>query len=204
MTKSYHILLVDDHTLLRQGVEAMLQIEPDFKRITHASSGAEALAVLRTTSPDIILLDRRMPDSDGFDLLTELRKISPGARIIMMTASATAREVSIARGLGAHGHLSKSVRRDTLINTIRRVLAGESCYEPQSLPRDEGTRALTPREFDVLENLRRGLSNQDISSVLGISEHTVKAHVKVIFAKLGASNRSEAVTRGLELGILEL
>ena len=204
MTPSYHILLVDDHTLLRDGLEAILQLEPDFQQITHAASGAEALAVLRATSPDIILLDRRMPDGDGFDLLREFRRVAPAARIIMMTASATPREVSIARSLGACGHLSKSVRRATLIHTLRRVLAGESCYEPQVMPRDEGTRALTPRELDVLENLRRGLSNQDVSSILGISEYTVKAHVKMIFSKLGASNRSEAVTRGLELGILDL
>ncbi len=204
MQAPIHILLVDDHTLLRVGVEAILRLEPDFQCISHAGSSAEAFAIVRASAPDIILLDRRMPDSDGLDLLAEMGKLSPRTRVIMMTASANPREVATARDLGAAGYLSKNVRRVTLINTIRIVLAGGTCFEPQTHPGRAGTPALTPRELDVLEKLRHGLSNQDVSQALGISEHTVKGHVKLIFAKLNASNRSEAVTLALELGILEL
>jgi len=204
MNSGIHILLVDDHTLVRDGVEAILDLEPDFQRISQAASCSEALAIVRDDPPDIILLDRRMPEGDGFDLLAEFVKIVPRSRVIMMTASATPREVALARDLGAAGHLSKSVRRATLIGAIRSVLAGGTCFEPQVLIPETETPKLSPRELDVLENLRRGLSNQDISQILGISEYTVKAHIKVIFTKLAVSNRSEAVTRGFELGILEL
>jgi DNA-binding NarL/FixJ family response regulator len=204
MKTETHILLVDDHALVRDGMEAILRLEPDFRHIAHAATGAEALAAVRANPPDIVLLDRRMPESDGFDLLAELRKIVPQTRVIMMTASATPREVAHARSLGAAGHLPKSVHCATLIKAIRTVLAGGTCFEAQSLPRGASDPALSPRELDVLENLRRALSNQEISQVLGISENTVRTHVKAIFAKLGAANRSEAVTRGLELGILSL
>jgi DNA-binding NarL/FixJ family response regulator len=199
-----HILLVDDHALVRDGVEAILQLEPDFTIISHASSAAEALAAVRREAPDIVLLDRRMPEADGFDLLAELGKLVPQSRVIMMTASATPREVAYARSLGAAGHLPKNVRRAALIGAIRTVLAGGQSFESQAVPKGAGVPALTPRELDVLENLRRGLSNQDISQILGISEYTVKAHVKVIFSKLGAASRSEVVSRGFELGLLNL
>ena len=105
------ILLVDDHALVRDGVEAILQFEKDFVHIVHAASSAEALAAVRAHPPDIVLLDRRMPESDGFDLLEEFRKTHPQLRVIMMTASATPRDVDYARRLGAVGHLPKSVRR---------------------------------------------------------------------------------------------
>ena len=201
MTSGICILLVDDHSLVRDGVEAILQLEPDFHQILHAASCAEALAVVRAEVPDIVLLDRRMPEGDGLDLLIELRQIAPQARVIMMTASATPSEVARARSLGAAGHLPKSVRRATLVGAIRVVIAGGTCFEAQAGPVSAAP-ALSPRELEVLENLRRGLSNQDISRVLGIGEYTVKAHMKGIFAKLGAANRSEAVTLGFELGIL--
>lgn len=204
MKTGIHILLVDDHSLVRDGVEAILQLEKDFQHIAHAASCAEALAAVRDTAPDIVLLDRRMPEGDGFDLLAELRKIAPQTRVIMMTASATPREVAHARSLGAAGHLPKSVRRATLIGAIRAVLAGGTCFESQAPNPGTVGPALSPREIEVLENLRRGLSNQDISRILGISEYTVKAHLKAIFVKLDAASRSEAVTRGFELGILSL
>lgn len=204
MKTGIRILLVDDHSLVRDGVEAILQLEKDFHHITHAASCAEALTAVRTAAPDIILLDRRMPEGDGFDLLAELQKIAPRTRVIMMTASATPREVAHARSLGAAGHLPKSVRRATLIGAIRTVLAGGTCFESQAPSPGTAGPALSPRELEVLENLRRGLSNHDISRILGISEYTVKAHVKVIFVKLDAASRSEAVARGFELGLLSL
>lgn len=204
MKRAVHILLVDDHTLVRDGMEAILKLEPDFKRVTHAANGSEALSHMRTDAPDLVLLDRRMPECDGFDLLVEILKSAPQTRVIMMTASATPREVDTARALGAAGHLSKNVRRGTLIQAIRTVLSGGTCFESKPNHCGGDIPPLTPRELDVLENLRRGLSNQDISIILGISEYTVKGHMKLIFAKLNVSNRSEAVTRALESGILDL
>ncbi len=204
MKREIHILLIDDHTLVRDGVEAILQLEPEFKRITHACNGKEALAAIYNSLPDIILLDRRMPECDGFDLLVEILKAVPHARVMMMTASASPREVELARSLGAAGHLSKNVRSSILIQALRAVLAGGTYFESQQISTCGDIPQLTPRELDVLDNLRRGLSNQDISIILGISEYTVKGHLKLIFAKLNVSNRSEAVTRALESGILDL
>ena len=203
MKSGIRILLVDDHSLVRDGVEAILQLEPDFHHIAHAASCREALDAVQAAAPDIILLDRRMPEGDGLDLLAELRQIAPQTRVIMMTASATPSEMARARSLGAAGHLPKSVRRAMLVGAIRTVIAGGTCFETQATPVSAAP-ALSPRELEVLENLRRGLSNQEISQVLGIGEYTVKAHMKGIFAKLGAANRSEAVTLGFESGILSL
>ena len=179
------ILLVDDHALVRDGVEAILQLEKDFVHIVHAASCAEALAAVRAHPPDVVLLDRRMPESDGFDLLEEFQKIHPHLRVIMMTASATPREVEYARRLGAVGHLPKSVRRAALIGAIRLVLAGGTCFQSQPPASGSPLPTLTPRELEVFENLRRGLSNHDIARCLGIGEYTVKAHVKVILHKVG-------------------
>lgn len=205
MKTGIHILLVDDHSLVRDGVEAILQLEKDIRQIDHAASAREALAVIQAQPPDIVLLDRRMPDGDGLDLLAELRRLIPRTQVIMMTAAATFQDVETARTLGAAGHLPKTVRRAALISAIRTVLAGGTCFDQSALPTKPGSGPkLSPRELEVLENLRRGLSNQDISQVLGISEYTVKSHMKVIFTKLGASGRAEAVTRGFELGLLSL
>ena len=205
MENSIHILLVDDHALVRDGIEALLQLESDFHPIRHASSCAEACSAIVLAMPNIILLDRRMTDGDGFDLLIELRKLAPSAKVIMMTASATPSEVERGRSLGAAGHLSKSVRRAALIGAIRKVISGGTHFEPKPQPNSVGSAiVISPRELDVLENIRRGLSNQEIAIVLGIGEYTVKAHIKSVFGKLGAANRSEAVTLGFESGLLNL
>jgi len=205
MKNSIHILLVDDHSLVRDGVEAILRLEKDIQDIDHSGSAKEAIESVKAHPPDIVLLDRRMPDSDGLDLLVELRRLAPRTRVIMMTAAATLQDVEAARSLGAAGHLLKTVRRATLISAIRTVLAGGQCFD-QCLPPPTSApgQKLSPRELQVLENLRRGLHNHEIAQILGISQYTVKAHLKVIFTKLGASGRAEAVTRGFELGLLSL
>lgn len=204
MPENIHILLVDDHALVRDGIEAILQLESDFNPIHHAASCAEALSAVARSAPDLILLDRRMTDGDGFDLLASLRQLVPATRIIMMTASATPSEVERGRKLGASGHLSKSVRRSNLIGAIRRVIAGGTHFEQTQSKSGSAQIPITPRELDVLENIRRGLTNHEIAVALGIGEYTVKAHVKSVFTKLGAANRSEAVNLGFELGLLNL
>ena len=203
MNPGIRILIVDDHSLVRDGMEAILRLESDFQHITHASSCAEALTAVRADEPDLVLLDRRMPEGDGFDLLGELRQIAPRTRVIMMTSSTTPIEVARSRSLGAAGHLSKNIRHATLLRAIRSVLGGGTCFEAETtlLP---ATHTLSPRQCEVLEHLSRGLSNLEIGQILSIGEYTVKDHVKGIFAKLGAANRSEAVTIGFKRGILSL
>ena len=204
MKPAIRILLVDDHSLMRDGVEALLRTEKDLQNIGHASSCAEAITSVRACPPDIIMLDKRMPEGDGFDFLKELPKFSSSARVIMMTASATPHEIQQARELGVSGYLSKSIRRPDLISAIRRVLAGGTCFEQRVSEANAVDPHLTQREIEVLESLKGGRSNSDIATVLGISEYTVKNHLKVIFQKLNAANRSEAITRAIELGILNL
>jgi len=165
MKRGLRILLVDDHSLVRDGVEAILRLEKDIEHISHAATAAEALVSVKADMPDLILLDRRMPDGDGFDLLLELQKKKPQPRVIMMTASAMRQEMELARSLGAAGHLPKTIRRAALIEAIHSVLAGGTCFESAATTAP----LLSPRELQVLENLRRGLSNQDISRVLEIS-----------------------------------
>lgn len=203
MKPGIRILIVDDHSLVRDGMEAILRLESDFQHIAHASSCSEALTAVRAEERDLVLLDRRMPEGDGFDLLAELRHLAPHTRVIMMTSSTTPSEVARSRALGAAGHLSKNIRHATLIGAIRCVLGGGTCFEaePSHLPADL---TLSPRQIEVLENLSRGMSNLEIGQILGIGEYTVKDHVKGIFAKLGAANRSEAVTIGFKRGILGL
>ncbi len=198
MKRRIRILLVDDHTLIREGVASILACEEDMGPIDHAAGAAEALAAIRASVPDIVLLDRRMPDSDGFDLLPEIRKLSPHSRVIMMTASATRGDVLQAKEFGASGHLLKTVRGAALITSIRTVLAGGTCFDARA----DAKPLLSPREVELLEHIHLGQSNHDISLSLNISENTVKWHLKVIFAKLGVASRAEAVTRGFELGIL--
>ena len=203
MKPAIRILIVDDHSLVRDGMEAILRLESDFQDIAHASSCAEALTAVRADEPDLVLLDRRMPEGDGFDLLGELRHIAPQTRVIMMTSSTTPSEVARSRALGAAGHLSKNIRHATLLRAIRAVLGGGTCFEAETtlLP---ATHTLSPRQCEVLEHLSRGLSNLEIGQILSIGENTVKDHIKAIFAKLGAANRSEAVTIGFKCGILGL
>jgi DNA-binding NarL/FixJ family response regulator len=196
------LLIVDDHAVVREGLEAMLGVDPAIGPVFTAASTAEALPVCAESRPDVVLLDLRMPGSDGFDALEIIRERWPAIRVLVLSASASPAEVALARRKGAAGYLSKSADRATLVAALRTVAAGGTLFAPESGPSPVAEPGLSGRELEVLRHLGRGLTNQELGLALGISPETVKSHVKAIFHKLEAADRAEAVARAYELGLL--
>jgi DNA-binding NarL/FixJ family response regulator len=195
------LLIVDDHAVVREGLDAMLGVDPLFESIATAASAGESLKACDGFSPDVILLDLRMPQCDGFDALGIFLRLWPEAKVIILSASATGAEIQLARRNGAKGYLCKSASRSALIDAIRTVARGETVF-PSSPARPAQPHDLSVRELEVLRQFGLGLSNQQLGIALGISSETVKSHAKSIFQKLGVSNRTEALARGYELGII--
>jgi DNA-binding NarL/FixJ family response regulator len=211
------IVVVDDHPVVREGLVAMLQTQPDFEVVGEGGSGAEALGMIDRMKPDVVLLDLELPGIDGVGVLRELRGRSSPPRVIVFTIFDTDDRIIAAVEAGAAGYLLKGAPRSDLFAAIRVVHAGGSLLQPIVAstvlrhvagrePRREGASkiALTPREHEVLELLARGRSNKEIATSLGVAERTVKFHVSALFAKLGATNRTEAVTRGMQAGLVSL
>lgn len=197
------LLIVDDHAVVREGLEAMLRRDPYFAKIATASSGMEAIALCAALGPHVILLDVRMPGNDGFSVLETLLQRWPQIRIVLLSASATSAEVKLARRLGAAGYLPKTSDRQTLVQAIHTVAGGGTCYAADPEPANAQS-TLSARELEVIRHLGRGLSNHDLGRVLGVSEHTIKSHLKAIFGKLGVADRAEAVARAYELGLVSV
>ncbi len=199
------VLIVDDHPVVRGGLEAMLVSEKGFRVLACASSGAEAVeACQRSGVPDVVLLDVRMPDADGFQTLLVLLRHFPGVRVLLLAGMPLKHEAERARELGAVGYLSKSADQAELLDAIRAAHGGGGFFLRKAEARPATQPVLSPREIEVLELLSRGHSREDIGKALCISPETVKSHVKAILAKLEVSGRTEAVARGYELGLLRV
>lgn len=199
------LLVVDDHAMVRMGLRAMLALEPDFEVIAEAEDALEALEQYRKFLPDIVLLDLRMPGDSGVVAVRRILSEFPEARIIMLTSFDLEEEVFQSLDAGAQGYVLKSVEREELNRTIRQVHRGERCVPPaieQRLIERARSQPLSAREIEVLDHMRRGHSNRDIASALGISEHTAKNHSRAILRKLRVSDRAEAVAAGFERGLL--
>jgi len=205
--KPIRILLADDHPVLRQGVRALAADEADMEFVAEASSGLEAIEEFRKHRPDIVLIDLQMPDMNGIEAMGTIRNEFPDARFIVLTTYAG--DVQIARALkaGARGYLLKSLLRRELLETIRAVHAGQKRI-PAELAAQVADHladdSLTSREIDVLRLIAAGNANKIVADKLSITEETVKGHVKSILSKLGANDRTHAVTIGLKRGIIEL
>lgn len=201
------LLIVDDHSVVRMGLAAVFGMYDDFKVAGEAEDGAQAVDAFRNLNPDVVLMDVRMPGMDGIEALRAIRKEAPEARVLMLTTSELDEDVHLALEAGACGYLPKSVSRAELAQAVRAVRAGGK-YLPQSiqcrLSELVKRRHLSDREIEVLDGMRRGLSNRDIAVALTISEHTVKCHVKAILQKLESADRAEAVARGFEQGLLRV
>lgn len=207
ITSTIRLLLVDDHPVMRAGLANLLGTEPDFKVVAQADDGTGAIRLWQEHEPDVCLLDMTMPVLDGVETLRRLRTVAPRARVLMLTSSDSANDVARALAAGANGYVTKSVRHSELFAAIRAVHAGGRPVSEHALADVLPTRqasglALTPRELEVVSLLREGFTNTEIGRLLGISTHTVKVHVAGIIDKLDASDRTQAVARAFDLGLL--
>lgn len=201
------ILCVDDHPLMREGITAVIQNEPDMLVVGEASNGQEALQEFRKHRPDITLMDLRLPDMSGIDTLIAIRAEYVAARVIMLTTFEGDAEIQRALQAGAKGYMLKSMPRKKLVEMIRKVHTGAKSIPPEiaaHLAEHLGDELLTRREVDVLQKMAGGNRNRDIAEQLFISEDTVKGHVKHIMEKLRASDRTEAVAIAVRRGIINL
>lgn len=202
--KSLRLLIIDDHAVVREGLEAMLGTVSDFECIATAASTEEALPICESFRPHVVLLDLRMPCCDGFMALEIIHQRWPEIHVLILSASATVAQIQLARRNGAAGYLSKSADRATLMEAIRTVVAGGLVFSEETTHSAESSIPLSARELEVLRHLGRGLSNQQLGLALGISSETVKSHVKAILHKLDVTGRAEAISRAYEIGLLSI
>ncbi|MBN8738973.1 MAG: response regulator transcription factor [Xanthomonadaceae bacterium] len=201
------MLVVDDHPLLREGIAGVLEGEDDLQLVAEAADGDEAVAAFRAHRPDVTLMDLQMPRRNGVDAIIAIRAEFPGARIIVLTTYAGDAQALRALQAGAQGYLLKSSLRKELVDTVRGVMAGRRRIAAEvagEIAAHAGDTPLSAREIEILRGVAAGNSNKIVAARLGISEETVKAHMKSILAKLGANDRTHAVTIGLRRGILDV
>jgi len=201
------ILSVDDHPMLREGVAAVLGTESDMFLVAEASNGREAIEQYRAHRPDVTLMDLQMPVMNGTEAILAIRKEFPNARIIVLTTYSGDAQAARAFKAGASGYLLKNMLRKELVETIRTVHGGKKRIPPEiamEMAEHHTDDALSEREVEVLLQVAAGNANKKIADHLDISEETVKAHMKNILAKLGANDRTHAVTIALKRGIIEI
>jgi DNA-binding NarL/FixJ family response regulator len=205
--KMIRVLTVDDHPLLREGIAALVNAEPDMKLVAEASNGLDAVEKFRLHHPDVTLMDIQMPGLNGVEAISQIQTEFPGARIIVLTTYSGDAQVVAALRAGARGYILKGHVHRELPETIRAVYAGQKRI-PQEIAAELAQHVadddLTPREIDVLRLIAAGNGNKQIADQLSIGEATVKSHVTNILSKLGANDRAHAVTIGLRRGIIQL
>jgi DNA-binding NarL/FixJ family response regulator len=206
VTKTIKVLAVDDHPLLREGIAAVIEGETDMELIGEATNGQEAIEFFRRHHPDVTLMDLQMPGINGIDAISAIRSEFPNARFVVLTTYHGDVQALRALKAGAAGYLLKSMLRKELLDTIRAVYAGRRRIPPDIAAElaDHVTEdALSDREIDVLRRVAAGNSNKIIGAQLSVSEATVKGHMKSILSKLGANDRTHAVTIAIKRGIID-
>ncbi|MCH7971330.1 MAG: response regulator transcription factor [Chloroflexi bacterium] len=210
------ILIVDDHTMVRDGLSAMLQRQPDFEVVGEAGDGRQGVEQAELLKPDLILMDLRMPEMDGVEAMRQIRERQPDINFLVLTTFDTDEYIFDAVEVGAKGFLLKDTSRDELFNAVRTVSKGNSYFQSDigsrladqfaALRKGGGqvTDALSEREREVLNLIAQGKANKEVATELSLSESTVKTHVSNIFSKLGVNDRTGAVTTAIQKGIIKI
>jgi DNA-binding NarL/FixJ family response regulator len=205
--QTIRILVVDDHPVLREGLAAMIESQPDMTLAGEAATGRDAIDLFNLQRPDVTIMDLRLPDMNGIDAIVAIRKISPHARVVVLTTYLGDVQAGRALMAGAQAFLLKATLRTDLLDTIRAVHKGhkrvpaEVASEMAEYAADD---SLTAREVEVLEQVASGNSNKQVAERLSISEDTVKTHMRNVLGKLGANDRTHAVTIALRRGFLDM
>jgi two-component system, NarL family, response regulator len=203
----FGILVVEDHPIMRLGIAAIIDAQPDMRVCGQAESGADAVRQFQKCRPDVTLMDLRLPGMSGLDALRAIRRDDPAARCVVLTTYEGDEDIHQALQAGAAGYLIKAMSHDTLVDALRRVHAGAR-FLPTPVARSLATRTpnsdLSPREREVLSLMVQGRSNREIGAALKITEATVKCHVSVILERLGVTDRTQAVISALQRGLEHL
>lgn len=213
----FHVLVVDDHAMVRSGLVSMLAGDPEIEVIGEANSGEDAIEQIKRVNPDLVLMDIRMPGMDGLAATRVIKETAPGVSVIIVTMYADADYLFEAIKVGAAGYVLKDSTKDQLVGAVRNVLHGESSIdaglanqllhrlaaEPRAVPEAKHVDSLTAREREVVAHVAEGKTNAQIANALVVSRSTVKAHVEHIINKLGVSDRTQAAVRAIQLGILD-
>ncbi len=201
------ILVADDHYVVRMGVIAIINNEPDMEVVAEAVNGLQAMEFFQKYQPDLVLMDSRMPLKSGVEAAKEIQRLQPTARILMLTAFDGDEDIHKALTAGAKGYVLKSSTGEQLVPALRAVAAGDSWIPEEvasRLARREEFEQLTPRELEVLHELAKGLANKQIADVMNISQHTAKGYLKTILTKLHVADRTEAVTVAIQRGLIHI
>ena len=214
MSTVIRILLVDDHTLFRSGLKALLQRQPDFEVIGEAADGLDGVKQAELLKPDVVLLDLDMPVMHGRDALAQILVTQPQLAVLMLTVSEDGEDLAECMKSGARGYLLKNINADFLLSSIRRAVDGDSVLSPEmtaklvarlrapaAAPRNLELDSLTPRERETLSYLASGASNKEIARALDLAESTIKVHVQNILRKLSLSSRVQAAVYAVEHGL---
>jgi DNA-binding NarL/FixJ family response regulator len=207
MNPPIRILLADDHPSLRAGLASILNSQPGLSVVAEAGSGRETVEKAAATTPDLLIVDLRMPDGDGIQTIKQLVAANPQVRILVLTTYDNEEDIFNALEAGARGYILKDTTREEIIEAVRRIHEGQRYLPPGIAARlaDRMIRpTLTPRELDVLRLVSRGRTNKEMAAAMFVSEETVKSHMKGLFHKLGVHDRAEAVGIALQRGLLRL
>lgn len=213
--ESIKILIADDHPVVREGVIAMLSREADFDVVGEAKDGVEAVKKAKELSPDVVLIDLRMPEMDGVEAMRQIKSVMPEVKFIILTTYSDDEYIFSGIEAGARAYLLKDAPREDLFKAIRAVYRGESLIQPvvasklldrfsELSRRTPSGEELSGRELEILSLMAKGAANKEISAQLNIAQSTVKTHITNIFQKLGVNDRTEAVTQALKKGIIRL
>jgi len=201
------ILVADDHLIVRDGIISIVEVEKDMRVVGQANDGVEALTLVKKLLPDILLLDLRMPRMDGLEVIAQIQSLHVPSKVIVLTTFESEQDVHLALKAGARSYLLKDTPRSTLLDTIRQVHLGKTCIPPrigQKLVENMNRPVLSGRELDIIKLVAEGKSNKEIGDRLGITEGTVKTHVKSLLKKLQAPGRTAAVREAVHRGLVQL